>query len=124
MKRWWLLGCLGLLLGTKANAIPFPPLAVVSEARALSVEIQGKNGGFDSSAYEAVRHLISDLIADGTVDRFTVYRYYSNGGFAACIELGISTVATRLRELEQQLLGIPYDTATTAVFVGPERHCP
>jgi len=113
----WLVLALGILLAMPAHAM------LEDGNRALSLEVRGKNGGFDRDAYQETRNEISQLVADGTIDRFSVYRYYSSGGFAACIELGATALTSRVRELQARFQRIPYDASTTAFYVGIEQHC-
>lgn len=121
LLSWVLL--VGMSSGVFANILPPEPSINLPNQRALNLEVRGKNGGFDSAAYGETRRQISESVADGTIDRFVVYRYYDAGGFAACIELSLGTLPIRLRELQSRFLTIQYDANNTAFYVGTGTHC-
>jgi hypothetical protein len=57
-----------------------------ADNRAVQISIGGIGPGVDAAAFETVKQVIGNTVANGVIDKFNVLGYGIEGGFSACAE--------------------------------------
>jgi hypothetical protein len=99
------------------------PASEDREERALQIEIFGEGPAVDEAAYAAVKRLIGDLVADGTIGVYVISGHGIEGGERSCIELTQFADEGLLAEVTERFRAIPYDQTTTSYVVSEAVEC-
>lgn len=97
--------------------------ALAQTPRALEISIFGIGPAVDSEAVRSVRRVIGKAVTRGIIDTYITYGYGIEGGSTACIQLSPFGDSKSLLQLENELLQIQPNRATTSYNVQSVATC-
>ncbi|MDD5274878.1 MAG: hypothetical protein PHR16_02220 [Methylovulum sp.] len=95
--------------------------SVFAGNQAVEIMIGGQGPVVDGAAFQTVRQVIGNAVANGVVDNFIVSGYGKEGGFSACVQASPRTRG--FVSFVQQLRTISPNPNTTAYSITPVVAC-
>jgi len=89
--------------------------------RAVEISIGGIGPAVDAAAFETVKQIIGNAVANGIVDKFSVSGYGIEGGFSACAQASPRTKG--FGSFVRQLRTVVPNPNTTAYSLHPVAAC-
>lgn len=94
-----------------------------SENRAVEVDIFGMGPAVDAAAMANVNAVLGQVVARGDAQKFIIYGYGFEGGYAACLEVPRYEKAETVDAIVAQLKAISPNPRTTSYSVRPVAEC-